>query len=783
MYFNNLLNYDCKKFDKEFHSYVLSSLSTIEKNALGSNCGLNCHFSEEEISLAIKKLKNGKATGPPDSVGNEFLKSFNMLLTKPLSHLYNSILSNSCHPNDWSISHITPIFKSGDKNDLNNYRGIAVNSCVCKLFTSILTDRLDKHMTKNKFWKTNQAGFKKGHRTEDNMFVINTIFQSYVVKKKQKVFCAFVDFKKFFDRINRDFLLYKLLKYNVTGEFYNIIKSMYSNTNYRVKLHEGLSKIFCGNIGVKQGCNLSPCLSNIFQNDLHDIFDDSCCPVSIGDIKLSSLSWADDLVLTSLSEAGLQQCLNKLNEYCYKWGLEVNISKTKCMVMSNNKRNCSQSKVFYNNSQLENVDSYKYLGIILQYNGKYNMSIKSIMTKCSRASYLIRSAMNAGGTYSISLANELFDKQILPILNYGCSIWSMPRNTSMLYLDNIGDINTCTKTYVTSLIKAICPDKTIPVEMAKRLGKTDSLNRPVLVKFRKLLDKEVFMRALARNSTYNYIKCRNADQSYSNYEIEKVHTKFCKQTLNLRKNCSNLAVLAELGRYPVIYKNWALSIKYWLRLEKGSENLILNSAYKLAKSEQHEFCQSIQALLSQHGFGYVWHNPTLTSKTFHVTFRNRLQDEFEQNWNSASKESSLTSLLQSLKSDYTLSDYLLVVRDVQIRNILTKLRVSAHCLNICTGRYLGIIRMDRKCHLCKSNEVEDASHFILRCEYFKKERDHFLSQLQMIQKNFISLSEINKLRLILNLSSQNKDSVNIICAYLKDIYTKRQDLKCNLANN
>ena len=73
---------------------------------------------------------------------------------------------------------------------------------------------------------------------------------------------------------------------------------------------------------MKQGCPLSPVISNIFQTYLHEIFKDNCNPVNIGTKKLNSLSWADDLVLMSTSQKGLQNCLNHLYNYCTKWGIK-----------------------------------------------------------------------------------------------------------------------------------------------------------------------------------------------------------------------------------------------------------------------------------------------------------------------------------------------------------------------------------------------------------------------------------------------------------------------------
>ena len=69
--------------------------------------------------------------------------------------------------------------------------------------------------------------------------------------------------------------------------------------------------------------------------DLHEMFGfQECDPIQLGSIVMNSLSWADDLILMSLSKQGLQNCINKLEDYCRRWGLEINENKTKCMVMT-----------------------------------------------------------------------------------------------------------------------------------------------------------------------------------------------------------------------------------------------------------------------------------------------------------------------------------------------------------------------------------------------------------------------------------------------------------------
>ena len=104
---------------------------------------------------------------------------------------------------------------------------------------------------------------------------------------------------------------------------------MYSSVRYSVKLEDGTTPFFNSSIGVKQGCNLSPTLFNIFINDVPNLFDDSCDPVRLGSTNLYCLLYTDDLVLLSESQKGLQYCLTKLERYTNRWKLNINKKKIK----------------------------------------------------------------------------------------------------------------------------------------------------------------------------------------------------------------------------------------------------------------------------------------------------------------------------------------------------------------------------------------------------------------------------------------------------------------------
>ena len=97
---------------------------------------------------------------------------------------------------------------------------------------------------------------------------------------------------------------------------------MYQNTKVCVKIGDGLTDIFICTVGMRQGWPLSPLLNCIYINNL-DAFLQNERPVGcrIGDMTYTILLFADDAILLSESREELQHLLDKLKQYCSKWGL------------------------------------------------------------------------------------------------------------------------------------------------------------------------------------------------------------------------------------------------------------------------------------------------------------------------------------------------------------------------------------------------------------------------------------------------------------------------------
>ena len=104
---------------------------------------------------------------------------------------------------------------------------------------------------------------------------------------------------------------------------------MYSSSMVSIKIGDKLTEPFTSSLGVRQGDVLSPNIFKLFLNDFSDIIENSNDSVYLQDKKMSCLLYADDLILISDSEQGLQDGLNILHKYCKDWCMKININKTK----------------------------------------------------------------------------------------------------------------------------------------------------------------------------------------------------------------------------------------------------------------------------------------------------------------------------------------------------------------------------------------------------------------------------------------------------------------------
>ena len=175
-------------------------------------------------------------------------------------------------------------------------------------------------------------------------------------------------------------------------------------------------------MGVRQGCVLSPLLFNIFMADFQ-----RSLPPDVGvhlseTTRLNCILWADDIILLAESEEGLNQLLGGLKTYTDKNELKVNTDKTKCMIFNKTGR-LIRRDFYLGASKLENVRSYKYLGLIITPSGEISSALNDLRSRALKAYMSLKSKLGISFRENINDTIYLFDSLVKPILTYGSDFW------------------------------------------------------------------------------------------------------------------------------------------------------------------------------------------------------------------------------------------------------------------------------------------------------------------------------------------------------------------------
>lgn len=125
--------------------YNFESDSCLSSSAY--NVDLNRDITIYEVQAQVKRSKNNKSPGT-DLIINEFLKYSPPAVLALLTTIFNVVLTSGKVPRDWIVGKIKPLFKGkGSINQVDNYRGITLVSCVGKLFTAILNERINSYLS------------------------------------------------------------------------------------------------------------------------------------------------------------------------------------------------------------------------------------------------------------------------------------------------------------------------------------------------------------------------------------------------------------------------------------------------------------------------------------------------------------------------------------------------------------------------------------------------------------------------------------------------------------
>ena len=156
------------------------------------------------------------------------------------------------------------------------------------------------------------------------------------LNENERLYCAFVDLKKAFDSIYLNGSWFKLHKLGIKGKMLTILKDVYNRIKCCFKGCNSYSDFFNCAVGLKQGEVISPLMFSLFIEELELFLQDiHSSGLLLDDIMFILMLFADDMAILGNGVDDSQNSLNQLENYCKRWGLEVNTDKTKVMLLEN----------------------------------------------------------------------------------------------------------------------------------------------------------------------------------------------------------------------------------------------------------------------------------------------------------------------------------------------------------------------------------------------------------------------------------------------------------------
>ena len=271
-----------------------------------------------------------EASGP-DGITARLLKDVAPVIAKPITYLVNLTISTGLIPAEWKDTRVTSIFKSGARNDVNNYRPISVLPLVSKIMEYAIQVLFLAFLTEHDLLSDYQSGFRKTHSTETAVVYLTDYILEHM-GRQMITGALFIDLKKAFDLVDHECLLFKLEEYcGVRGSSLDWFRNYLTTRTQRVQFKNDISSTRAICFGVPQGSILGPLLFVLYINDLPQCLQN--CSINM---------YADDTVMyfTNLCASEIarvvQDDLNRVVQWMESCWLILNQSKTKSMPFGSN---------------------------------------------------------------------------------------------------------------------------------------------------------------------------------------------------------------------------------------------------------------------------------------------------------------------------------------------------------------------------------------------------------------------------------------------------------------
>jgi hypothetical protein len=378
----NDLNDFYNRFDIHDFSEELSSLREIL-----CNDDFNEMFTvtEDDVRREFLKLKISKAGGP-DNIPAKLLKTCSSQLSEIFTFIYNRSFETSSIPDLWKCSCIIPVPKKPVITCMNDLRPVALTSVPMKVCERLFKNVLSKYV--QQLLDPLQFAYQSNRSCSDAILVLLENLYSHLEKAKcgNSARVMFFDFSSAFNTIQPHLLVKKLYDSKcVPNGILMWILNYLTNRSQFVKISSSgnTSTVITSNTGAPQGTVLAPFLFTLYTADCRS--SAPSCPL---------IKFADDTVMVGLISKDDHQCfldqLDTFTSYCASNYLELNVSKTKEMIIDYRVDPPTPDAAMIKDSSVDRVETYKYLGVVIDNKLNWHAHIDNLIKKLNSKMFCLR---------------------------------------------------------------------------------------------------------------------------------------------------------------------------------------------------------------------------------------------------------------------------------------------------------------------------------------------------------------------------------------------------------
>ena len=396
-------------------------LYLLNRNALHSDNleEYNAPFSLHELDAAI--YSSGNTSVGPDKLHYSFFRHLSESSKLFVLQTFNQLFCAHMYPDDWKDSIVVALLKPGKvRYNPQNYRPIAMTSCLGKLLERMVAKRLSFTFQQRELLSKYQCGFRKHHSPVDHLIRLESdIRKGY--KRKQYTTAIFLDIKNAFDMVYKPALIYKLARLGIKGNMsFYILNFLSGNRRFRVRHRSIFSNVHETENGLPQGSCLSPILFNVM---IDDLFHNLPSGISYSLFADDSAIWCTTPELDHGIQR-LQNALYTIDKWSSDNGLEFSAEKSALMVFTRRPQTEVSFLPKLNGVTIPQVHHFKFLGVVLDSRLSMNHHVKHIQAKCKKRLNLFRCLTSTPAGADRSTLLKLYKALVLPIIEYGSIMYA-----------------------------------------------------------------------------------------------------------------------------------------------------------------------------------------------------------------------------------------------------------------------------------------------------------------------------------------------------------------------